>query len=111
MLEDFKKMMFAPYGPGMRGGAFLVNARAYRASGMENLNFYGWGPEDWERYERWSNLGYRIGYAKGCLFHLSHPRDLNGYHNSSQQKMFSYYVKDTTLFSSKEEIQKRMGLQ
>lgn len=111
VLEDFKKMMFAPYGPGMRGGAFLVNARAYRASGMENLNFYGWGPEDWERYERWSNLGYRIGYAKGCLFHLSHPRDLNGYHNSSQQKMFSYYVKDTTLFSSKGEIQKRMGLQ
>lgn len=66
--------------------------------------FYGWGPEDWERYERWLNLGYRIGYAKGCLFHLSHPRDLNGYHNSNQQKMFSYYVKDTILFLPKKKF-------
>jgi len=108
VLEELKEMMLEPYGPGMRGGAFLVNANAYRASGMENLKFYGWGPEDWERYERWANLGYRIGYAKGCLFHLSHPRDMNGTHNSSLQKMYSHYVKDTVILSSKEEIRNQM---
>lgn len=111
LLEELGNMMLAPYGKGMRGGAFLANASAYRVAGMENLNFYGWGPEDWERYERWENLGYRIGYSKGCLFHLSHPRDLNGTHNSCQQKMYTFYEKDTIRFSSKEEIQMRMDMQ
>ena len=110
ILEELKMMMIAPYGTYMHGGALLVNAKSYHASGMENLKFYGWGPEDTERYERWTHLGYRIGYAKGCLFHLSHPRDLNGTHNSSQQKMYSHYLKDTAILSSKEDIRNQMNL-
>lgn len=53
--------MLSPYGNGMRGGAFLAKTVQYKNAGMENLNFYGWGPEDWERYERWMNLGYKVG--------------------------------------------------
>lgn len=110
ILAELKDFMSAPYGPRMRGGAFLVNTRKYREAGMENLNFYGWGPEDWERYERWKNLGYRVGDVKGCLYHLSHPRDMNGTHNSSQQRMYSHYERLQTMFSSANEIVKRMNL-
>ena len=110
VLDEFHGFMSAPYGPRMRGGAFLVNAQKYSETGMENLNFYGWGPEDWERYERWKNLGYRVGDVKGCLYHLSHPRDMNGTHNSSQQKMYSHYERLQTMYSSANEIVKRMNL-
>lgn len=111
ILEELSNMMSAPYGIGMKGGAFIANTQKYKEAGMENLKFYGWGPEDWERYERWKNLNYRIEIVTGKLFHLSHPRDMNGTHNSYQQKIYSFYEKDITSFSSKEEIVKRMNLQ
>lgn len=60
------------------GGAFLVSTKKYLAAGAENELFYGWGPEDGERYQRWVKLGYTIFRSRGCLFHLSHPRDING---------------------------------
>ena len=110
LLEELKDLMLAPYGPNMRGGVFFANTKKYCKNGMENLKFYGWGPEDWERYERWMNLGERIGYIKGCLFHLSHPRDMNGTHNSNQQKMYSHYQRFLTMYSSGDEIIKRMRL-
>lgn len=110
LLEELKDLMTSPYGGGMRGGAFLVNSHKYREVGMENLKFYGWGPEDWERYERWMNLGCKIGDVKGCLFHLSHPRDMNGTHNSSQQRMFTHYERTLVMYSSKDEIIRRMNL-
>lgn len=109
-LEETSDMMISPYGYGMKGGAFIANKRKYIDAGMENLKFYGWGPEDWERYERWMNLNYRIKCVKGNLFHLSHPRDMNGTHNSLQQKLYSFYEKDITSLSSAEEIKHRMNL-
>ena len=108
MLGELQDMMSTPYGDDMRGGAFIAKTQSYREAGMENLQFYGWGPEDWERYERWLALGYMVKDVKGCLFHLSHPRDINGKNNSSQQRIFSFYQKDITVFSSAEEIKKRM---
>lgn len=108
MLGELQDMMSTPYGDDMRGGAFIAKTQSYREAGMENLQFYGWGPEDWERYERWLALGYTVKDVKGCLFHLSHPRDMNGKNNSSQQRIFSFYQKDITVFSSAEEIKKRM---
>lgn len=108
MLTELKEMMSSLYGPGMKGGAFIVNRGKYINAGMENLRFYGWGPEDWERYERWKNIGLRMKTIKGNLYHLSHPRDMNGTHNSEQQRIISFYEKDMTAFSSAEEIRKRM---
>lgn len=60
------------------GGAFLASTGKYRIAGGENELFYGWGPEDGERYTRWERLGFTIYRSQGCLFHLSHPRDING---------------------------------
>ena len=92
--------MSLPYGTDMRGGAFLANREAYIKAGMENENFYGWGPEDWERIERWKNLGYRIKTIDGVLFHLTHPRDMNGKHNSEGQRKITTQEKDKICFSS-----------
>lgn len=56
------------------GGAFIVNRKAYIEGGMENENFYGWGPEDEERVKRWEILGFKIKRVNGPMYHLDHPR-------------------------------------
>jgi predicted glycosyltransferase involved in capsule biosynthesis len=57
------------------GGAFIVNRKAYIESGMENENFYGWGPEDEERVKRREILGFKLKRVQGPMFHLEHPRN------------------------------------
>lgn len=59
------------------GGAILINKRIYVKAGIENENFYGWGPEDYERVIRCEILGYKISRINGPLFHLDHPRGRN----------------------------------
>jgi predicted glycosyltransferase involved in capsule biosynthesis len=73
------------YTPNPRGGVFLANFQAYRSSGFENENFYGWGLEDGERFYRWEKLEYRIKRVPGPLFHLSHGRGINSnFHDVDQ---------------------------
>ncbi len=74
ILLQSKAYMEHMHGDWSVGGAFLVNKRAYIEAGMENEHFYGWGPEDAERYVRWDTLGYKIERVDGPLFHLPHPR-------------------------------------
>lgn len=68
-----------PYGPNSVGGAFLVNKEIYIRNGGENQNFYGWGPEDAERYKRMEILGLPIYRSQGPLIHLFHPRMQNSW--------------------------------
>lgn len=85
-LESCKKKMNEMYAPNPVGGAFLARMEAYREAGLENENFYGWGPEDHERYYRFEKLKYKIRHVSGPLFHLSHGRGINStYHNDDQQ--------------------------
>jgi len=77
VLSKYRKWMKEMYPPDPVGGAFFCNLSAYKDSGLENEQFYGWGVEDGERYRRWKKSGYRIKRVKGCLFHLSHPRGIN----------------------------------
>jgi hypothetical protein len=84
LLKNMKKMK-EMYLPNPLGGAFLANMKAYRESGFENENFYGWGLEDGERYYRWEKRGYRIKRVPGPLFHLSHGRGINStFHDADQ---------------------------
>ena len=39
ILEELSNMMSAPYGIGMKGGAFIANTQKYKEAGMENLKF------------------------------------------------------------------------
>lgn len=92
------------YGIDMKGGAFLANRNSYIVSGMENENFYGWGPEDFERYSRWKNLGYKISRVKGNLYHLTHSRGTNSTYRSQQQIMETNKEYMKTRCSSRNEI-------
>lgn len=103
LFEHIKKMPL-PYGHHTTGGAIFLNRESYIRGGMENEKFYGWAPEDVERHERWKNLNYKIFRSKGPLFHLTHPRDLNGTYNSSLQKRTGFYALSVTKNSAAEEI-------
>ncbi len=82
-LFKYKSYMKPLYGDNFVGGGILVNRQKYIDAGMENECFYGWGPEDMDRSLRWENMGYRIHRTEKPMFHLSHPRDSNGYMRST----------------------------
>ncbi|OYP62638.1 hypothetical protein CIL02_03360 [Prevotella sp. P3-122] len=98
-LHRFKNYMSQLYDDNFVGGAFIINMEKYRLSGFENENFYGWGPEDLDRVLRWQNLGYIIHRSQGPMYHLCHPRDINGCMRSeiqnklcNQQLAYSQYL-------------------
>ncbi len=101
--------MYTVYGENMTGGAILVNTERYKKAGMENERFYGWGPEDLERYDRWRNFGYRIFRAKGYLFHLTHPRGKNSGIRSNMQANNTQRELHITQNSSREEIEQSIN--
>lgn len=90
----------------LRGGAVFVNTAAYKKAGMENLSFYGWGSEDFDRYDRWVILGYRIYITQGVLFHLTHPRGENSKFSHKNQVIASETALFRTRVSSSEELLK-----
>jgi len=92
------------YGENHKGGAFFANTEKYRLSGMENENFYGWGEEDFERYNRWMIFGLNIYRVPGCMYHLSHPRDINGSFSSSRQMEITKSESIKTRQSSHNEL-------
>jgi hypothetical protein len=82
--QNLKKMR-EMYAPNPLGGAFMANLEAYKNSGMENEDFYGWGMEDGERFFRWKSKGLKVKRVSGHLFHLSHHRGINSmFHNPDQ---------------------------
>ena len=77
----------------------IKDKESYLYSGMENIDFYGWGPEDYERYLRWKKLGLKMSRVDGPLFHLSHERGSDSRMRSSIQAM-----------STNDEIRKLMNM-
>lgn len=94
---------------GAVGGAILLKTENYVASGMENEDFYGWGMEDGERYYRWLELSYKIYRNKNCMFHLSHPRDLNGMYRSENHRRKAIDNLDKILNYGKEELNRKFN--
>lgn len=54
------------------GGAVMFNKEAFVEGGMENEHFVSFGPEDVERYERFTRLGFDVRRVPGALFHMQH---------------------------------------
>lgn len=94
---------------GAVGGAILLKTESYVISGMENEDFYGWGMEDGERYYRWLELNYKIYRNKNCMFHLSHPRDLNGMYRSANHRRKAIDNLDKILNYGKEELKRKFN--
>lgn len=82
-LINNQKLMNKLYGDNFVGGGFFIRRESYIYAGMENENFYGWGPEDLNRIERWNSLNFIIRRTEGPMFHLNHPRNENGMFRSN----------------------------
>lgn len=58
------------------GGAVFFNKESFIEGGMENEYMISFGPEDCERNDRFSKLGFKIAAledrVKGCLYHIDH---------------------------------------
>ena len=104
ILDRNRERMNLLYGENVKGGAFLANTEKYRLSGMENENFYGWGPEDFERYYRWVNMQFKVYNSPGVMYHFTHPRDLNGQYNSMRQRELTLSERLKTCKSSYDEL-------
>jgi predicted glycosyltransferase involved in capsule biosynthesis len=90
-----------------QGGAFLISTEKYKLSGLENEMFYGWGVEDSERYHRWLIFNFTMYRSKGALFHLSHPRDINGTMRSQYHYAKTEDELNKIMDSTKEELENR----
>ena len=94
---------------GAVGGAILARTDKYRLSGMENEAFYGWGLEDGERYYRWLSFDFSIYRSKGCLFHLTHPRDTNWLSTSNSHLEKARHDMNEIVNYTKEELYSRFA--
>lgn len=85
------------YPPICVGGAFFANRLAYINSGMDNEQFYGWGLEDGERYNRWKVQNQKIERVPGPLFHLTHSRGINSYIPSKELRLNKQRIFDSSI--------------
>ncbi len=104
VLVENRSKMLLPYGTDMGGGAFMISRDAFLKAMGEDEAFYGWGPEDWNRIEKWKALGLRMERIDGPLFHLTHPRDINGRNSSEIQKSKAFSILRSTRYSSADDI-------
>jgi len=72
----------------MVGGAVIVKTKKYLHSG-ESEEIYGWGNDDFIRYQRFQANNYNIYRTKDNLFHLCHPRGINSQFRSPYSKKVS----------------------
>ncbi len=89
------------YPPICVGGAFFANRESYIESGLDKEQFYGWGLEDGERYNRWRTQNQKIERVSGPLFHLTHCRGINSYIPSkdlrlNKQRIFDSSIREET---------------
>lgn len=106
LIRNCEKMKMI-YGSSVKGGAFIINKSSYNKAGLENELFYGWGPEDGERYERWRQLEYKVDICEGYLFHLTHERGMNSGFRTINQNKLTHKLYYLTKSSSKEEVESR----
>ena len=109
VLEKNEGKMIQLHNKVLYGGALIINLQKYIEAGMENEVHYGWGNEDFDRYCRWKNLGYRIYRTKNNLYHLLHPIGFNSRYFSNVQKEISINELLRSLDSSSEEILSRVN--
>jgi hypothetical protein len=67
------------------GGAIVFNKDSFFRGGGENERFLSYGPEDQERYYRFTTLGYNVDRVKGILYHIDHKITIN---SSMQHKNY-----------------------
>lgn len=87
-----------------RGGAIFLNIKRFFCAGGENENFISHGPEDQERWARFTKFGLIVDFVKGCILHIEHWRGKNSHsmqHSHGQQNQDEF---QKILAMTKEEL-------
>jgi len=100
--------MIKLYAPDPAGGAFFAEKDEYIKTGAENTNFYGWGIEDGERITRWKTLGYNVERVPGCIYHLTHERNINSHFHTNYQSKYKLRELGRIASMTKSELQKEI---
>lgn len=89
------------------GGAVFFNRESFFEGGGENEGFVSFGPEDSERFFRFSHLGYKVERVPGALYHVNH---FVGENSSSRNKFFNanHALWDKIKQMSKAQLQKHV---
>ncbi len=101
------KMNFL-HGRDLVGGAVFIRKDKFIEAGMDNETHYGWGNDDFDRYERFKTLGYKILKTGNPLYHLYHPRGTNSGFGGLFLGVISAMELTTTMNSSAQEIQHKI---
>lgn len=104
VLHRHKNKMEKLHPPPLVGGAIMMNTIKYLQAGGENEVHYGWGNEDFDRYQRFFRLNYMIYRVNIPLFHLSHFRGENSkFHSNIYRKISSV---ECILIDNSDKIEK-----
>lgn len=83
---DFKVLQDASWVDNAgEGWVQFLSRDVYFEGGMENENFMGSAPDDFERRYRFTTLGYRVDRLDNHICHLEHSRGMNSYPQSMSQ--------------------------
>ncbi|MDR2148480.1 MAG: hypothetical protein LBE91_18715 [Tannerella sp.] len=86
------------------GGALFVKTEKHLEADGDNETIYGWGNDDFARYEKWKTLEYKIFRTQNPLFHLPHPRGINSKFRSPFASKISMAEMKNLVNSVKEDI-------
>ena len=86
------------------GHVQFFNRKVYVEGGMENENFKGSAPEDWERLHRFTVLGYNVTRIDHHVYHIEHFRGNNSYPNSIDGN--PHYRRNVNLWSDLRSMSK-----
>lgn len=76
LLRNKDKMSYLHDKP-LVGGSIIMKLDKYIEAGKENEKYYGWGDDDFDRYQRFKIMKFNLFNSCSCLFHLSHIRSEN----------------------------------
>lgn len=89
------------------GGAIIWNVQKFIEGGAENEKMIHWGPEDYERYERFAKLGYKIERVHGGLYHINHytsPATREGHKHFKENEQEYDRIKSLPVDRLKDEV-------
>lgn len=60
--------------PAAYGFCQVFKTKSYKDGGGENEEFIAYGPEDVERFERWTRMNQKVGRIDDLVYHFEHSR-------------------------------------
>jgi hypothetical protein len=89
LLHRHKEKLIQLHNRNLVGGALFVRTDKYFVAGGDNEKIYGWGNDDFVRYELWKINKFKIYHSNFQLYHLCHPRGINSRFRTSISKKIS----------------------